>query len=83
MEVRFIGGRAEGRVLELSDRATDHDFTHEDGTVERYVTHYTIEVGDPRRGGRMSKFAYFAPESMTQLQVLERANELFDEPDED
>ncbi len=79
MEVRFVGGRAEGRVRQLPDSCTAYNMTFEDGTTMRYVARCNSEAGDPRSGAKLLKFAYFDLESMTQVQVLARAQEIFDD----
>ncbi|WP_423459409.1 hypothetical protein [Ottowia sp. VDI28] len=83
MEIRLIGGRAEGQSMTVPDDATHHAVTHEDGTVEMYTTHHSFEFSDSRSGRGVSKFAYFALRSMSFDETLARAHELFDDPEED
>lgn len=83
MRIKLIGGNAEGQVLEVPDGTTAWEIYGGDGVATRYVSHYAFEFGNPRGDRPMDKEAFFAPASMSQDEVLLRAKDLFDDPDED
>lgn len=83
MEIRLIGGRAEGRTMVVPDNSTQHTAMHEDGTIEVYSTHFSFVAENSSSGGQVGKVACFALRSMSLDEVLARARELFDDPDED